>query len=295
MNTEILETELKSNGIPAETQMKMVYETITPERAREMLAQNKKNRKEKKRATAKYAHQIANGLWRENHQPIAIDKHGIVQDGQHRLQSCIESDTAFNTWVCYDCDPEAFHTIDIGSKRSISDILGIDGFESAAKIASTVSMYNKFVYNKWSGKVNVHAIRATESEILEAVRQNHTFYEKGMRLAGKWRKKFPLLPQQAYGGFFLYLTANQLEEKAQDFLNKFTSGIGIEESSAIYMVRERLISDANTRKGSKKLALPAKIGLMVKAWNFFASGKKPKSSIRYTLSDNPKIYLGKKP
>src|SRR5215831_11828755 len=66
--------------------------TVTPKMANELLVKNKINRAIRQSKVRKYARDITMGRWKLTHQPLALDEHGNVLDGQHRLLAVIEAD-----------------------------------------------------------------------------------------------------------------------------------------------------------------------------------------------------------
>lgn len=98
---------------------------ITPDIARELIRRNtKKNRPVRNNHLNKMAESMRRGEWMLTHQAIGIDWNGELLDGQHRLISCMMSETAIPLMVATNCDPKSFIALDQGARRSISDVLG---------------------------------------------------------------------------------------------------------------------------------------------------------------------------
>jgi hypothetical protein len=62
---------------------------MTPELAAQMLSKNKGNRQLRKSMVVAYAADMIAGRWEYTHQAIAVDQHGNLVDGQHRLNAVI--------------------------------------------------------------------------------------------------------------------------------------------------------------------------------------------------------------
>lgn len=77
-----------------------------------------------------FARLIKTGQFHYTHQGIAIDTDGNLIDGQHRLHAIVETGTYATMQVSTGVSNHAWHAIDIGAKRRISDISGIVGRES---------------------------------------------------------------------------------------------------------------------------------------------------------------------
>ena len=103
--------------------MQFVLETITPVDAEKILEKNKRNRTVSKALVKKYTKMMLEGEWYKTHQSIAIDKDGILVDGQHRLMACVESGIPFQTIVVKNAEQNPY--LDMGKNRNWSDNLNI--------------------------------------------------------------------------------------------------------------------------------------------------------------------------
>lgn len=98
---------------------------ITPQMAAQYLAHNDKNRTLRAAKVDEYIGIIQRGEWQVTHQGIGIAKNGRLIDGQHRLHAIVKTGKAVSMFVTTGLDENAFRAIDIGAKRSPSDITGI--------------------------------------------------------------------------------------------------------------------------------------------------------------------------
>lgn len=108
--------------------MRVVTETIGPERAKTLLEQNQGNRRLRKSAVAMFAAAMERGEWRITHQAIAIDKEGNLLDGQHRLAAVCKYGGPVQMLVAYDAPRDTFGVLDQGMKRSLGDHFNDDKF-----------------------------------------------------------------------------------------------------------------------------------------------------------------------
>lgn len=111
---------------------------VTPEMATQMLAKNEDNRKVNDKRVSAYASIMLNGGWMATGQPIIVSKEGMLIDGQHRLNAVVRAGVAVDFLVVtLDAkDGEGELTareipIDIGQKRTISNITGLGTLEAA--------------------------------------------------------------------------------------------------------------------------------------------------------------------
>lgn len=118
--------------------------TITPERAKAILANNKSNRPLSDKAVRDIANRMQAGTWIETHQGIGIDANGDVVDGQHRLSAIVKSGIAHRYLVTIGLSPEVFDHVDLGGKgiRTAADLLSrrVPGLSSNVLACGVASM-----------------------------------------------------------------------------------------------------------------------------------------------------------
>lgn len=102
----------------------MVLETITPDRARELLALNKVNRRFRMGWAKALKLRMDRGEWKLTHQGIAIGGDGVLKDGQHRLHAVLLHGQPVQMAVFYDTPADTFGSLDQGLRRSVEDQLG---------------------------------------------------------------------------------------------------------------------------------------------------------------------------
>lgn len=116
--------------------MRVELVTITPERAAEWLQKNTRNRPLTPNRINYFEKELRTGRAATTHQGIAFDSEGRLQDGQHRLTAIVNTGIAWAMWVTWDAPIENFHLVDVGFKRSLSDVLDIRGIPNARFMAS---------------------------------------------------------------------------------------------------------------------------------------------------------------
>lgn len=99
---------------------------MTPDLARQLLTQNKRNRPLSTPHVVALAKKMKAGEWVLTHQGIAIDSDGVLQDGQHRLSAVIMANVTVPMMMMTGMPPENFDAIDVdGRPRSVADLLTI--------------------------------------------------------------------------------------------------------------------------------------------------------------------------
>lgn len=103
--------------------MKTEVVLVTPLLAKKWLERNTDNRDIRPSVVTGLAESITRGEWVLSHQGIAFAKSGRLLDGQHRLLAIVEANRSVQLVVTRDVDDGAFTVMDIGTKRSVSDVL----------------------------------------------------------------------------------------------------------------------------------------------------------------------------
>lgn len=132
----------------------LVY--VTPKMARNWLTMNTINRDLRPYVVAGLLQAYQRGEWKLTHQGIALTKSGNILDGQHRLTfiSQLPENAKVPINVTHGLDEDAFDAIDIGVRRTMSDVYKISAGLSAvgrlfAKIVSPTGgtgITNQYVY-----------------------------------------------------------------------------------------------------------------------------------------------------
>lgn len=114
---------------------------ITPQMAAKWLEANTENRPLRRATVEGLKAAFARGEYVMTHQGIAFDTSGRLIDGQHRLTAIAEMPDTFRVsmMVARNVDPKAFGVVDIGVKRTPSDVLRVpQGLAAVARFLATV-------------------------------------------------------------------------------------------------------------------------------------------------------------
>jgi len=99
-------------------------EIVTPEKAREYLKKNTRNRRLRKGHILYLVEVIRRGEWMYNGHPIIFGEDGVLLDGQHRLWACVQSGKPIITLIVRSVNPESYDT-QIETQRDKSDLTGL--------------------------------------------------------------------------------------------------------------------------------------------------------------------------
>lgn len=110
---------------------------VTPGMAEKWLRMNVHNRPLKPKLVDKYIRDIRQGRWQFNGDPVRISATNVLLDGQHRLKAILATGIAVPCLVVWKLPDEVQDTMDIGSRRTMADQLGLAG-ETATTVLGSV-------------------------------------------------------------------------------------------------------------------------------------------------------------
>ncbi len=133
LQCNLLKIDTSGGELAAElAQMKTKWMDVSPAMAEIWLHNNVQNRKVSQDTVNAYAREMRNGAWLPNHQGIAFDNRGVLNDGQHRLLAIVQSGCTVRMMVTFGLPSRVegklmvgMDTIDRGRTRSVSDQLKI--------------------------------------------------------------------------------------------------------------------------------------------------------------------------
>jgi hypothetical protein len=264
---------------------------LTPTIAQEMLKANqfyeagvdragKCNRRLVPATAEAYAQAMLRGEWVLTHQGIGFDIDGDLADGQHRLVACVlaghvKPDISVPMLVTYGLPLEAADRVDVGRKRTISDMLQMRGFASSFNLGSTcrvVILYDELMAgpDDRAGQAVLGRWRTAypTAEQTFALIEREPLIEASSRYGHRMSKV--ALPSAA-GAARHIVGRHWPEDMADDFFERLHSGASIEPGSALHSLREELIRQKGLRNFKRNQF--EQLALMIKAWNLHARGK----------------------
>jgi hypothetical protein len=121
---------------------------FNPNSAAQLLATNQQQRRLRPGWVAYLAAQAKRGQLHKTTDAIGVDDHGLLQNGQHRLNAIIMADVTVELLYVEGLTKEAFIVTDIGAKRTAADTLHI----------STILAANINMVAMAMGKVTMHRV-----------------------------------------------------------------------------------------------------------------------------------------
>ena len=242
-------------------------ETITPDVAIAMLERNVNNRKIKD--ISRLVGEILAGEWKLNGATIVFDKDGMLVDGQHRLESCVKSNTPITSIIVRGIDNATQITMDAGYKRSVQDFLKMLGYKDVSLVgAMGVSLFKKDTYGiKSAVFYNGKTIPSTRKAV-EFINDNYDSRIKPiLRKVAHARKNFKGVPITVWTPLFDEFRSIS----AEDFEHFYGMLMGEYTPTNSMM---KLINRLYKLSSEKRDRLPFEYvaAYIIKAWNAYING-----------------------
>lgn len=260
---------------------------ITPEYAIELLSKNTNNRSVRQTQVNELADAMISGTFRFTGEPIRIDYHGKVFDGQHRLYAIVESEMPQRLPVWFNLEPEVVHVTDTGRTRTLKDALHMRGERN---LAATAALINSLLMWDTRGMRGQYIFHPGGEVLKPQIPERLAFYDEHrheINAAFTATNKVPrvLRIQPRVLGLAHILFSRIDSEDAESFFDQFATGLELTSKNPIYALRRRLTDlseDANRNPQPEFL-----LALLFKAWNFWRDGTEI-SYLKYVPGGNNK-------
>lgn len=244
-------------------------ETITPELAATLLARVAGNGRVDKGTQLSLERDMRDGRWVLNGAPVVLSQDGQVLDGRARLHACIAAGVSFQTLVVRGVALDTFETIDSIRKRTLADVLSIRREQHGRALASAM----RIIWAYQAGITPGVAKAPAPTALLNVLEENPAI--KDSVLPGL--RGMPLLPHGC--AIAVHYLARRIDsEKADQFLDRLSNPIALDDNDPINLLREllaRLRGQGGARRQTYVLAVT------IKAWNVFRRGQ-PMKQLRYS-------------
>jgi hypothetical protein len=247
-------------------------ESIGPLVAKKYLESMASNRRVKDARVRQYASAMKRGQWTIS-DPISFDCNGLLINGQHRLLSVIKTGMVIEFLVVRGLPPESKKHLDIGVRRSINDILKMNGVSNPSP-KSAMARVILCMENGLSTPIHLSGTRyePTVDDIVERASTDPVVEECAKLVTGKYKPLAKLAKSQGAIGWFMYCLKNGMDdfELASEFLQiAMGTMLPKSETDPAYVLHKRLTrteSATNTSNSYLRMAL------VIKAWNMFVTG-----------------------
>ena len=244
---------------------------ITPDLALIMLEANTQNRGIRPAKLSQFKSDMNSGRWQFNGETIKFAKTGELNDGQHRLQSVVETSRPQEMLVCFGLERASRLTVDTGANRTAGDHLAVSGWPYATTMAAVARM--TIGYERMDKEALGRPGDISASEVTQRVSDDPLIQEAGA-YAATHSSKFKQLARTSIIGFAFYQFAKLKPREAKTFIEKLRTGADLSEESPIRLLREKLLN-------SPRLPVTGKVELIIRAWNAWIKNA-PIKQLRFT-------------
>lgn len=250
--------------------MTVSLELIGPDEAADLLAKNTHNRPLNPRKVSQLAGAMSRGEWRFNGQSIAMGRE-FGLDLQHRLSAVIESGVAQLFLVVRDLDDSVQDTIDIGTNRSLADILALSGEPPATArvlMGALALVYPLHHYGRLSVSGDSRPY-PTKQQLVDFLNEHPRL--RASAEVGQSARKSPIKYPAALAAALHFEMTGRHGTLADAFWARLADGADLPQNHPVALLRDLLIADLAKRKG--RLSASPRAAYTIKAWNLFVAGK----------------------
>lgn len=271
----------------------MRWANITPELAKQLLQMNTDNRPMNYRTVEHYQAIIDSGHWHLTHQGMAIDIRGVLQDGQHRLQACVDSGRPISAAFFVGMDPSNFKAIDEGRNRKFADLLGKDGEIDTNLLSGTVRLVT--AYREPYPRAYLRS-KITNETLYDSFKGDPERLATAVRWGRKNHQKAHVVGGALSAARYLILDANGVDNQ---YVHAFFEGLAngskpsrmlLDEDDPRALARKVM---ENRRGRGKRLNAIEQVGIVISAWNQLVVGRRGAAYLRWaeTQQDIPSISI----
>ncbi len=261
-------TAFKKTALATDT-LDYTMEHIGPVKANEYLDTIVKNRRVKPYHVTALAEQMTLGLWNVTGETIKFDRHGHMIDGEHRMLAVVKSGVTIQTIVVRGLEQKSQLYVDTtAARRSAGDVFQFAEVPNAQLAAAVMRWVVAYEHGEW-GRFSFQ--KRGPVVLLDRYREDADVIQECIRLTGHQR----LSPPGMLGALYFVLAQSDLE-RARSFMQLLVKGTDLSADHPIYVVRERLILNAQAGAGKRKIrkAPPMEqCAWIVRTWNAMLTGR----------------------
>lgn len=246
--------------------MKAAIREVTPAMAEVWLGKNPLNRNVRLNRVEEYAADMEAGDWKVNGESIILDADGNLIDGQHRLLAILFAGKSIQSLVVEGVETTAKSTIDTGMKRSLADVLKMQGENNVHSLAAAVTMAFRWEH----GGLRDHT-PATRAQALNWLEENPAIRD-ALKLAAPITIKPLRMPPSIAAPLLFFAESVSTFEDVATFVEQVATGLGVTEDDGSYRLRMYLLNSASENNYTGSTRGFVKLALAVKAWNAYIDG-----------------------
>lgn len=239
--------------------------TITPDVACALLDLNRNNRPLTPARLARYAEDMAAGRWNpRNAQTISLNVAGDLDNGQHRLNAIVKAGVAVPTLLVVGNTKDAFESIDKGKNRTEGDTLAVAQVAYSVQVAAALRLCWRYE------RGCLDSVRTpTPSETVTLLERHRGLVDSARWLMAHRRDARTIAPPSLLV-FAHYTLGRDRPAEASRFFDGLFTGVGLEETSPVLQLRNRLLA---MKIGKARVNSIEILAILIKAWNMFVANR----------------------
>lgn len=238
---------------------------VTPEVAQHWVDDTiKRNRTRVESRVTMYARDMENGAWDFNADPIRLDVHGNLIDGQHRAKAVVKAGVPELFLLVTGLPPEAQITMDSGRPRSVADMFGIKEETNTNMLASITRRLALFKRGVPATGGGVQLSKTEHMGFLDNNPQVRRAVEVGKLAA---QQRVPVAPSVLGAAYFLCAEVDR-EAAETFFVTNLIKSMGISDTDEYHPARTLLRRfRAEASGGGERIESELAFRFILQAWN----------------------------
>lgn len=242
---------------------------ITPSMAKQLLEHNTLNRKVANSRVATFAADMKTGRWQLNGEAVVVASDETLMDGQHRLLACIKAGKPFRTFLTRGVENSTFMTLDQGAKRSLGDVLGIQGEANTGILAAALRLvawaHDEPPYTNMGFSFGTRTVGELAKEL-----PRYPNLAASVKFAAEHKAGRLIPPSIVALGHYMGLRYAP-EHGAGDFYTAVTSGIGLAKEDPALTLRNWMLRKEGSVYGYEGRTMV--VFATMRCWNAHCTGR----------------------
>lgn len=231
---------------------------------------NNNNRTIRNAVVERYAHDMEEGRWHYNGEPIQFDTNFELQNGQHRLKAIIRSGKAQQILVITGLDPAAQATMDNGARRLPGDVLTLAGYTEGRCLSAVANFALTLEALSPNAVLRVNRIRTT-ADIVDRINSDPQLQHVVQKVIPEMNPPKSLMTRSVAA--YAYYALSKVDQPAADvFFEGLLTLANLPQGSPIIALHRRLTAHAAEHIPGQVGAFRA-IAYIIHAWNAWRAGE----------------------
>jgi hypothetical protein len=261
---------------------------ITPEQAKYLLLTMSKKQPQRRLRPAKvrqYAEMMRAGHFLTTHQGLSFNTRGELDDGQHRLQGCVDANVIISIDCTFNQPDNHFVADDRGAARSIGDDLTIQGLIEPGPKAAGLQAAARLLWcldNELPPWAELAKARFDTVEAGKTINR-HPKLISSVDLVYGYRRRLRALQPGAFAGL-LTIFREVNEDDAQTFAMQVLTGEDLREGQPALVLRETLARSVSRTSAGERARFCTRV---IHSWNAFRRGNRIMKLMGSPLTSEP--------